>query len=327
MGLFDNGGLLGATNTPTVSTASGVWSIRQQARSQRDGKWPSVEILVLTSGAEIIRWDGQAPLVLDVSKSYTANASTAFSASVKMWGAGGACGFNFQQTISSTSNQGPGGGGGYSAATISFSPANSYILQVGEGGKRTQTIKSGATYLAGGVRQSSQGGAEGGGYTGIFKTSVSQANALLIAGGGGAGTSTDFGGPNGGAGGGSSGQNSPAPNQQGGQGGTQVAGGAPSGFNNATAGSALTGGLGQNNQASLGGGGGGYFGGGGGNVGGGGGGSGWVSSDPDVSSGSTSTGSGSNPANAADSDRGAAGSGGVSGSTSGSDGKIVLTLI
>jgi hypothetical protein len=322
---MSNGGLIGIKNIPSFSSASGIWNIREQIRARRDDLWPSV-ILILTSATETIFWDGLTPLVLDSSESYSVSVKRNASVSVKMWGAGGACGFNYLQTISSTSNQGPGGGGGYSTATIFFSPANSYTIQVGEGGKRTQTIKGGATYLAGGVRQSSQGGAEGGGYTGIFKTSVSQANALLIAGGGGGGSDTSF-SSNGGAGGGSNGQNAGTGTNQSGLGGTQSAGGAPSTFNNATAGSALTGGLGQNNEASLGGGGGGYFGGGGGNVGGGGGGSGFVSSDSDISNGSTSVGSGSTPANSADSDRGTAGNGGISGSTSGSDGKIVLTLI
>jgi hypothetical protein len=325
---MSNGNIIGKINTPTTTKASGVWSIREQVRAQRDSVWPAVSnvILVLTSATETIEWDGLAPLVLDSSESYSVSVNSAASVSVKMWGAGGACGFDYTQNISSTALQGPGGGGGYSAATISLSPANSYTFQVGEGGKRTQTIKDGATYLAGGVRQSILGGAEGGGYTGIFKTSVSQANALLIAGGGGGGSDTRV-SSSGGAGGGSAGLPGASNDLQAGKGGTQSAGGAPSVYNNATAGSALTGGLGQNNEATLGGGGGGYFGGGGGNVGGGGGGSGRVSSDPDVSSGSTSAGSGSTPANSSDPARGTAGNGGVAGSTAGSDGKIVLTLV
>lgn len=268
-------------------------------------------------------WNGTSTLEFDASGEYTLTPTEDITVSVKMWGAGGACGFRYQEGITSTSNQGPGGGGGYSSATITLRASSTYIFQIGEGGIRTTTLSSGATYIAGGMREPSQGGTEGGGYSGIFKSSVSQANALLMAGGGGGGSDSGA-AAYGGAGGGSSGQSAPAGSQSG-DGGTQSAGGAPAGYNNATAGSALLGGLGQNNEASLGGGGGGYFGGGGGNIGGGGGGSGRIGTDSDVTSGVTSTGSAQTPANPSDTDRGTAGQGGVPAATSGTDGKILLT--
>lgn len=146
----------------------------------------------------------------------------------------------------------------------------------------------------------------GGGYCGIFRSSVTQANALLIAGGGGGGGASRMNDGNwGGAGGGLSGQygNSPfdaKPTYAGGP-GTQSAGGTSLG----TAGSALTGGY-CNTNTYGGGGGGGYYGGGGGSysesntMAGGGGGSGFVASS--VLFGATFTGSINIPAMADDND-------------------------
>lgn len=258
---------------------------------------------------------------------WTLTALDTFTATVKMWGAGGARGYASNQSITSTSLQGNGGSAGYSTATITFRRGQKYIIQVGQGGSRTTTIKDGATYLSGGVGVTF-GGTEGGGYTGLFIDSVSQGNVMLIAGGGGAGGDTTFNGT-GGAGGGITGGNA-VNTSQGGSGGTLLAGGASGGGNGPTAGTALRGGKGQINatsQASEGGGGGGYFGGGGGNVGGGGGGSGRIGLFADVTSGTTTAGSGNTVANDTDADRAGAGQGGNAtiGNT-GSDGRLIIRL-
>lgn len=323
------GSIIGKDITPTVEISpNGVWNLLGQYVYNKRGVWslgPLLSISPSVNGES--DWDGSAPLSFDSTGEYTLTPTEDISVSVKMWGAGGACGYRYTDPITSTNNQGPGGGGGYSSATITLRAGVDYIFRIGEGGIRTVTTDSGATYLAGGI-QSANGGAQGGGYTGIFKSSVSQPNALLMAGGGGGGGDGRY-SNYAGAGGGSSGQNFSGSLNQGGLGGTQSAGGAASQFNGATAGSALLGGLGQSssNESSLGGGGGGYFGGGGGNAGGGGGGSGRIGTDADVSSGVTTTGSGSAPANSADTDRNGAGQGGIAGSTSGTDGKIMLTLV
>jgi hypothetical protein len=222
-----------------------------------------------------------------------------FTATVKMWGGGGA----------TSGNNAIGGGAGYSTATITFRRNTPYVLRIGQGGSEGTASASGATYLSGGAGTTITGSTEGGGYTGIFKESVLQANALLMAGGGGGGGGSVAGG----AGGGSSGGAGAGTSGQQGGGGTQLAGGAASTLNGATAGSALTGGIGQTTSgaaASQGGGGGGYFGGGGGNTGGGGGGSGRISSDADVTGGTTTAGSGNTVANSSDADRLGAGQGG-----------------
>ena len=267
---------------------------------------------------------------LDLSShgEWTITASKDFTVTVKMWGGGGASGFAYtsSSTFTETSRMGPGGGGGYTTSVFKFFSGSTYILRVGQGGSRSQTAAGGATYVAGGVG-SSLGGAQGAGYSGIFKTSVSQANAILMAGGGGGGADTSY-GTNGGAGGGTSGESAPG-GAQSGQGGTGSAGGAASIYNSATAGSALTGGVAQNaHTGQNGGGGGGYFGGGGGNVGGGGGGSGRVDTSfaEIVSGSSTTTGSGSTQANSADADCGGAGAG-SSTTAKGADGKILLKAI
>jgi hypothetical protein len=286
------------------------------------------DLLSISSVYGNITWDGSTPLDLSLFGEYTVIPLKSISVATKMWGAGGACGFDYQEGITSTNRQGPGGGGGYAYAIINLVPENTYVFQVGQGGIRTTATSAGATYLAGGIG-TTNGGTQGGGYSGVFKNSVTQANALLMAGGGGGGGDLNYAWGASGAGGGASGldwSGGPLPSQGGG-GGTQSAGGYSSSYNGATAGVALTGGKGQNNERSLGGGGGGYFGGGGGNVGGGGGGSGRIGTDATVTSGLLTAGSASTPGNSTDTARGTAGNGGVSGTTSGVGGKIRLTLI
>lgn len=267
------------------------------------------------------------PLNIGTYGEYTITPLRDFTVTSKMWGAGGARGWSYSAAPSSYL-AGPGGGGGYSTATIVMRAGVNYILQAGQGGARTTArTPIGATYLAGGVGlNATYGGTQGGGYSGIFKSSVTQGNALLMAGGGGGGGDTSY-SSDVGAGGGSSGASAVNGGQGGGP-GTQLAGGSGS-YNSASIGTALTGGRGQSDDtgASLGGGGGGYFGGGGGNVGGGGGGSGRIGTDADVSGGSTAVGSSDIPANSSDADRNGAGRGGNSTGDSGTDGRIILTLV
>ena len=155
----------------------------------------SLLTLVPTTGSTI-EWDGNSPLTLSTATEYTVTANKSANVSVKMWGAGGACGYAYNQGISSTSNQGVGGGGGYTTGTIAFVAGQQYIFRVGQGGARSNTGNGiGATYLAGGLPSATTatyGGTQAGGYSGIFTTTtVSQANALLIAGGGGGGAATN----------------------------------------------------------------------------------------------------------------------------------------
>ena len=161
-----------------------------------------------------------------------------------------------------TYRQSPGGSGGAAQGTFSFEQGKTYKLIVGGGaigatdgyGRATGGYGGGgngsaaiATYATG-PREVSGGG---GGYTGLFLNSVSQTNAILIAGGGGGGANDPaFGGSGGGLTGGN-GSNAPS---RGGTGGTQSSGGT-----GGSSGSALKGGSG-----TAAGGGGGYFGGGGG---------------------------------------------------------------
>ena len=206
----------------------------------------------------------------------------------KLWGAGGGGGLPSGWVRGS-----PGGGGGHSFGLIPVTPGETLYIVVGLGGQTTYPGGQTPRYGGGGGMYSDTDNnfcGSGGGYTGIFRTSVSQANALLIAGGGGGGGSSRYADGNwGGGGGGVNGQqgNSPYDNRgtSGGGGGTQSAGGS-AGATQATigtAGSALTGGYGASN-AYGGGGGGGYYGGGGGGyyetytMAGGGGGSGYVDS-------------------------------------------------
>jgi len=180
---------------------------------------------------------------------------------VKVWGGGGMHYF------------GSGAfGGGFSYGELAVSPGDTIKVMVGSAGRQSTSVL-GAQYGgggAGGTGTSTK--VTGAGLSGVFDTTVSFANALLIA--GGAGGCSYGAAASGGYGGGSSGAAGSAPGSNGG-GGTQIAGGAAG--STAVAGSALTGGTAGTEASACAGGGGGYYGGGGsGNDGVGGGGSGYI---------------------------------------------------
>jgi hypothetical protein len=209
---------------------------------------------------------------------------------IKLWGAGGGAG----RSGGSWHYGADGGGGGHARGLFKVVPNEQLIVVVGRGG--TTANGNTPTYGGGGTNKGGKRnlevdnfGGHGGGYCGVFRTRISRANALAIAGGGGGGgTSKDWVGNVGGAGGGLSGQRGASPSEckftAGGGGGTQKAGGKGGYWTDAlpgSDGSELLGGASANVQNS-GAGGGGYFGGGGGafslqkTMGGGGGGSGYT---------------------------------------------------
>ncbi len=83
----------------------------------------------------------------------------------------------------------PGGRGGKVTGTVKFEEGSTYKLVVGLlGGSADDQTNNGGIGAGGTAYVGDNGdhpGGAGGGYTGIFKDSVSQSNALLIAGGGG----------------------------------------------------------------------------------------------------------------------------------------------
>ena len=214
------------------------------------------------------------PLILDggAASTYTLKCLTAGNKDVRMWGEGG---------NNST--------GGYSTGSVSFTENNTYTVKLNTG-------RGPAGPSSGWVSND-----PGGGYAGLFNgTSITQGNAIMIAGGGG-GTGYGHGSSSGGNGGGASGAGGTSSSDSeigstGGGGGTQSNGGSlGSGGSGGSSGSALQGGTGRTGSGSYpnygggGGGGGGYYGGGGGgggndngngtrNASGGGGGSGFIAS-------------------------------------------------
>lgn len=145
-----------------------------------------------------------------------------------IWGAGGGGG-----TAGGWSFGAPGGGGGYTNIRATSIPAGTTLrIVVGQGGP---VNSSGVAYGGGGqanrTGSDNRYGSGGGGYSGIFLSTVSQATAVGIAGGGGGGGSSRAGtGNQGGAGGGSAGQDGVSPyngkTAYRGRGGTQSEGGA-----------------------------------------------------------------------------------------------------
>ena len=162
------------------------------------------------------------------------------------WGGGGGWG-----------NALSGGGGGYSYGVTTLT-AGTYKVVVGNGGifKTAGAGNSGPTAYGGGGRTGTAGyGGQGGGYCGMFNTSVSQSNARIIAGGGGGGSWDGPGSTS--AGGGASGQSG----SYGGP-GTQTAVGAKGGDGTNDAGPLVGASANGGDEGGAGGGGGGYFGGG-----------------------------------------------------------------
>ncbi len=197
------------------------------------------------------------------------------SINVWLWGAGGA-----GADRAGSGNAGAGGSGAFVKGTLAVSPGQ--VLQIVVGGRGTYSTANGTHaggYGGGGTAYQNAG--SGGGYSGIFLTTATFANARAVAGGGaggGYGRARNFGG----AGGATTGSNGAGldATHTGGSGGTVAAGGtfgSGTGTTSGTAGTQLLGGTGGNAGAGTyggAGGGGGYYGGGGGyssNVGGGGG--------------------------------------------------------
>ena len=248
------------------------------------------------------------------------------SMTVKMWGGGGDGG-RYVGNYSTALHVGTGGGGGFAGGTLAVTPGTTFQVVVGSSGY----VPSGKVAYGGGGQ--GDGDYKGGGYSGIFVNSVTQSNALFVAGGGGGGGRTMSGGVCSsessyliaGGGGGLTGGNA---TNSGGMGGTQTAGGPGK-----NPGLALKGGASytiRNGCGEAGGGGGGYFGGGSGTVhsssGGsaGGGGSGFVS--PQVQNPVLlGTGTTSAPANSADPDWGGAGQGGGGGNGL-APGKVIIVF-
>ena len=193
------------------------------------------------------------------------------SVQIRAWGAaGGGANATFYDL------QGGGAGGGYATGTLAVTPGQTLGVIVGQGGSPNSTVTTfGGGGQGGGSTDPVRRGGSGGGYSGVFVSStITRANARVLAGGGGgASPGADAGAPGAGGGGGATGGNDALPVRSG-RGGTAAAGGAAATGTSActvvqTAGSALQGGRGAtSNGASSneggGGGGGGYFGGGGG---------------------------------------------------------------
>ena len=207
-------------------------------------------------------------------QTYTPSGKSKFDA--YMWGAGGGAGYNYSSGggggIATTTTA---GAGGFASGTVTISGSPTYKMIVGQGGFGQDVVNTTTTTSFGGggrgaVQSHGGAGGIGGGLSGIFLTSFTHGNSVIIAGAGAGmqGATPEAGGYSG-NGGGTTGQDgglnsASSHNANGyGRGGTQSAGGiAGSGnFATPTAGSALQGGTGSH---MSGGGGGGYYGGGGG---------------------------------------------------------------
>ena len=305
----------------TVSASDGVNAV---TRAFAITVTPSYHLLATSSIGGVTQWFQTDVLNTQQTTAFTLQAIGAnITFATKAW-AGGGGGSENAPAI--------GGGSGAQFGTYTLNENDYIFVQAagGGGGYSTPEQGNGGTG-GGGANTASSGG--GGGYSGFFTgQSAVHGNSVLLAGGGGGGARYDHAGGHGGGSSGGVGKNS------GGGGGTQSAGGGatsnPQAGGSSQAGGALYGGAAGNSggHGTGGGGGGGYYGGGGGsgysnNLGsrGGGGGSGYAAgtvSSVTQTSGADATGV---PGESADAARGGAGTGGAA-STTGSDGRIYITV-
>lgn len=280
----------------------GIWNLTDFFFFRRKGEWQglsgSFSISPSYSGKSV--WDFDADGSINItSGDYTITSLTPYNINVKIWGGGGG------------QVSGAGGGGGYSQGQLSGGVGDVYLLK--------------SNFGAGPVGSGAPAAGNGAGAYGIFTSSFTHPNSLIIAGGGGGGSNDTA---DGGGGGGTTGGDSSNFPTRGGGGGTQIAGGA--GAQGGSPGSALQGGAGAQNPSGAGGGGGYYGGGGGGSPGpgGGGGGSGYVA--PTVNSPYTVAGqdgfAGAAAGNFTDPDCDGVGRG-DGGSASATPGRIVVSPI
>ncbi len=279
-------GSLSGSLSVTSSAANSPSSLSLTGSAAFAGR--TVQVSPAVSGQTYWNLDSQ-PLVLSTAGTYTVTPMGNFNITLKSWGGGGA---------------GNGGTGGFAGGTVAATTSDTFVASLpAKGGSGGSNLANGST------------GWSGGAYAGVFRSSVSLANALVVAGGGGGA---------GGAAGGSTGSNGWNTANCGvtmyGFGGTQSAGGAAGtqadgAVTAATPGAALTGGTGatmNNSVWSAGtGGGAGYYGGGGGAGGGScqgtaGGGSSFVALTLSSRLNSAGT-SNTTPGNSADADRGTGG--------------------
>jgi len=248
--------------TPSGSTASQT-AVTAMAKDQSEtitidsGTTPLIQVfedIPPTAGSEVLSYTGS-------DQSFVVPAGVT-SLTAKLWGAGGSGGSDAPNN-GQYGDGGKGGAAGYTTGTIAVTPGETLTLVVGQGGSYSYLTATAATYGGGGNSPDGQTmgpGGGGGGYAGIFRGSISQPNALLIAGGGGGGAGHYTTNNDAGTGGGLSG--TAGQDATSGGAGTQSAGGV--GFVTTvpgTDGSALQGG---NGGLICGAGGAGYFGGGGG---------------------------------------------------------------
>lgn len=177
----------------------------------------------------------------------------------KLWGAGGGGGNRGGWDYGSDA-----GAGGFTFSSIATTPGETLKVVVGIAGDASPK-RIGLGYGGAGGGGSDNGDNRysgcGGGYAGIFRSTVSHGNSLAIAGAGGGGGSSRNGNTcRGGAGGGADGERGSAGQGTAGGGGTQSAGG--DGGSYGLAGSALAGGNSPSSHPYGGDGGGGYYGGG-----------------------------------------------------------------
>ena len=173
MSLNTSTGALSGEVTAVGSDTTSNFTIRATAGSKTTDR--AFSITVLAPVTTTYNYTGS-----DISFSVPSGVQRIFA---DMWGGAGGGG-------SGESYSDSGGAGGFASGNINIFGMSTLIFQVGQGGGKTGTSggSTGTAYPNGGANtagRTNYNSGGGGGYTGIFNGSVSQANCLLLAGGGG----------------------------------------------------------------------------------------------------------------------------------------------
>jgi len=165
------------TTTGTVTTAAG-FTLPSFTTATRPGSPAVGQMIYNTTVARVEIWSGSAWTIVGIPVTQYI---------VQCWGAGGGGG-----TAGGWSHGSAGGGGGYTYGEVFGIPSGTTMrVIVGQGG----AVNGNSVGYGGGGQANRTGsdnryGSNGGGLSGLFLTTYSQANAILIAGGGGGGGSS-----------------------------------------------------------------------------------------------------------------------------------------
>jgi hypothetical protein len=235
MAYGENGGVIGPINTPTVSVASGVWSLGEVAEAERQGIWIGYPFEWAYSGSynTYTNWNSTGYTYVEMYGSGNLTFE-GIPTTIDLIVIGGGGGYDVNGEDGAC---GGGGGGGVTTATALTTGPEVIAVTIGAAGTRASSLggtSGGTTSLTiSGVNASAGGGGKGGaggwatsnpGWTGLSGSTTGSIYRGSPGGGGGGGNWYGYSGGGGGTGGGTASAGTPSS-------GTWLTGAAGSGGN------------------------------------------------------------------------------------------------